>query len=252
MAKAVLRHHIANTTIKEVLTQREALRDKTRASMMEQVKGWGVWVEAVEICDVRICSQTLFQDLQAEFRHRSRRSAEEARLLADRDIQERALADELHIAKARAEAEAEKRLATARQALRAEQEEAALFAKQAEAAKARLLMEEEIELAQVAKELNVRKAKTAADAAVEETDHAAKLRRLRAQFDAERDMPAASVKRMALEMTAQIYEKLPLRDMRLNVFGSDATATPPAALLPGVAGLAKTWEVLGVAQDAER
>ena len=50
-----------------------------------------------------------------------------------------------------AEADAEKRLVAARQRLRAEQEEAELFALQAEAAKARLAMEEEIELAKLAK-----------------------------------------------------------------------------------------------------
>ena len=30
-----------------------------------QVEGWGVWVEAIEIADVRICSAKLFEDLQA-------------------------------------------------------------------------------------------------------------------------------------------------------------------------------------------
>jgi len=33
-----------------------------------QVEGWGVWVEAIEIADVRICSSKLFEDLQAATR----------------------------------------------------------------------------------------------------------------------------------------------------------------------------------------
>lgn len=28
------------------------------------LKGWGVWIETVEITDVKICSSSLFEDMQ--------------------------------------------------------------------------------------------------------------------------------------------------------------------------------------------
>lgn len=248
MAKAVLRNHIANTSMRDVLTQREALRDKVREVMMQQIKGWGVWVEAVEIADVRICSNSLFQDLQAEYRHRIRRTAEEARLETERGIKESALAHEVRMAKAQAEAETEKRLAAAQQRLRAEREEAELFAAQAEAARARLKMEEEIELARIAKEAQVRQARAMADAAVAKIEKEAEAERIKVLYDAEREMPAATVKRMVMEATVQACEKLPLREVKLNVFGGEAAGA--GSWLPGPAGLMHTWEVLNSMKDS--
>lgn len=243
MAKAVLRSQIANSTLQDVFTQREGLRDKVRQSMMEQVKGWGVWVEAVEISDIRICSNSLFQDLQATHRQKVRLRAEEARLQTERQIQEKAMTDDLHMSKTRAEADAEKRLVAAQQSLRAEQQEAALFAQQAEAAKARILMEEEIELAQVTKKRRVRLAEAEADAAVSRLESESEIERLRGQFEADRNMPEATLKRLSMELTAKIYGNLPLRDVRLNVFGSDHAGSAPSLtnMLPS---LATSWEML--------
>eukprot|EP00933_Yihiella_yeosuensis_P074303 TRINITY_DN83181_c0_g1_i1.p1 TRINITY_DN83181_c0_g1~~TRINITY_DN83181_c0_g1_i1.p1 ORF type:complete len:430 (-),score=119.44 TRINITY_DN83181_c0_g1_i1:73-1362(-) len=244
MAKAVLRSRIANSTLKDVLTQRETLRDKVKQSMMEQVKGWGVWVEAVEISDVRICSDSLFKDLQATHRQKVHLQAEEARLQTERKIQEMAMKDELCISKAKAEAEAEKRLNAAQQRLRAEQEEAELFARQAEAAKARLRMEEEIELARITKDAKLQKAAAEAQAAVARVAQQAELERLNALYEAESKMPESTLKRMAMETTKDVFQKLPLRDVRLNVFGGDGCTTGGLASAAQALGLANTWEML--------
>jgi len=56
MASAVVRSCIANSTINEMLTNRKLLRDAIRKEMFEVVKGWGVWLETVEITDVKISS----------------------------------------------------------------------------------------------------------------------------------------------------------------------------------------------------
>ena len=39
-----------------MLTNRKLLRDAIRKDMFEVVKGWGVWLETVEITDVKISS----------------------------------------------------------------------------------------------------------------------------------------------------------------------------------------------------
>lgn len=41
---------------------------------------WGVWLESVEITDVRILSAKLFKNMQVEFREEMRRKAEEIEL----------------------------------------------------------------------------------------------------------------------------------------------------------------------------
>lgn len=43
--------------------------------MEETVKGWGVWLETIEITGVEICSQSLFRDMQTNFRETMRQQA---------------------------------------------------------------------------------------------------------------------------------------------------------------------------------
>ena len=59
-----------------MLTDRKTIRDEVITNMKDQVQGWGVWLESVEITDVKIMSGTLFKDLQAEFRENKKKDAE--------------------------------------------------------------------------------------------------------------------------------------------------------------------------------
>lgn len=68
LCEGVLRNIIANSTIDEVMKNRDHMRNNMHAELNEQFKGWGIWLESVEITDVKISSERLFKDLQAEFR----------------------------------------------------------------------------------------------------------------------------------------------------------------------------------------
>lgn len=68
MASAIVRAAIANSTINDMLKNRDTLRETIRSDMDKVVKGWGVWLETVEITDVQISSNNLFKDLQSKFR----------------------------------------------------------------------------------------------------------------------------------------------------------------------------------------
>ena len=68
MATSVVRSCIANSTIKEMITNRELLTGSIKKEMFEVVKGWGVWLETIEITGVSICSSALFKDLQTNHR----------------------------------------------------------------------------------------------------------------------------------------------------------------------------------------
>lgn len=68
MASAIVRAAIANASITEMLKNREKLRDEVKEDMTKVIKGWGVWLETVEITGVTIMSNALFKDLQADFR----------------------------------------------------------------------------------------------------------------------------------------------------------------------------------------
>lgn len=47
--------------------------------LQKQVSGWGIYIESVEITEVKICSSAVFSNLQAEFRQNTHRAAEKIR-----------------------------------------------------------------------------------------------------------------------------------------------------------------------------
>lgn len=46
------------------MTQREELKDRVKKACGPIFRGWGLWLETVEIIDVRVESKTLFDDMQ--------------------------------------------------------------------------------------------------------------------------------------------------------------------------------------------
>jgi hypothetical protein len=51
------RTQVANMDMKDVISNRELMRSVARDSMLKVVGGWGVWLETVEITDVKILSR---------------------------------------------------------------------------------------------------------------------------------------------------------------------------------------------------
>ena len=68
MTSAIVRNQIANSTISEIIKNRQGLREAVMKEITEVAKGWGVHLATVEVTDVRICSGTLFKDMQTQFR----------------------------------------------------------------------------------------------------------------------------------------------------------------------------------------
>lgn len=58
-----------------MITNRKLLRDAIRKEMFDVVKGWGVWLETIEITGVTICSSSLFKDLQTNYRETMRQQS---------------------------------------------------------------------------------------------------------------------------------------------------------------------------------
>ena len=68
MINSIVRHRIANSTINEILTKRDEVRSEIKKQMNHLLNKWGVWLESVEITDVRVLSSTLFSNMQVDFR----------------------------------------------------------------------------------------------------------------------------------------------------------------------------------------
>lgn len=63
MSNSIIRHRIANSNIDDILTKREELRQEMKNEMNKILNGWGVWLESVEITEVKILSRTLFENM---------------------------------------------------------------------------------------------------------------------------------------------------------------------------------------------
>ena len=59
--------------------------------MNKIVNGWGVWLESVEITDVKILSKALFENLQTEFRESQRQKAEIIMMNTTNELNEKRL-----------------------------------------------------------------------------------------------------------------------------------------------------------------
>lgn len=98
MCESVLRNLIANSTLDEVLRSRNHLRDSMKKDLKDQFKGWGIWLESVEITQVKISSDRLFKDLQAEFRQETQLKAQKIEMNSLETMNEAKQASELKMA----------------------------------------------------------------------------------------------------------------------------------------------------------
>ena len=85
------------------------IRHTIKKGIMDAVAGWGVWVETIELTDVKICSKALFEDLQAAFRQSTMLAAKRITLETQKKITQEQLAADVKLAEARADADAERR-----------------------------------------------------------------------------------------------------------------------------------------------
>jgi len=86
MASAIVRNCIANSTIDEIIKNRQQLREAINKEMTEVVQGWGVWLETIEITDVKILSSSLFKNMQCTFREDQNKTATLQKLEVDQEI----------------------------------------------------------------------------------------------------------------------------------------------------------------------
>ena len=83
MTSAIVRNQIANSTIDEVLKNRQLLRECVIAEMNEVVKGWGIHLSTVEVTDVTVSSSSLFYDMQTEFREQNTKKSSMEKLVVE-------------------------------------------------------------------------------------------------------------------------------------------------------------------------
>ena len=76
IAVSIVRDKIANLTINDMIKNRNKIRAGIKDEMQKILTGWGLWLETIEIQDVKISSASLFKNLQCEFREKTRMDSE--------------------------------------------------------------------------------------------------------------------------------------------------------------------------------
>jgi len=99
ISNAIVRNCVANSTINEIITNRAIIRNALKREISELVGGWGVWVETIEITDVKILSESLFKNMQSKFREDQKHKAEMERLYFQDQIENERLKSQLEMEK---------------------------------------------------------------------------------------------------------------------------------------------------------
>lgn len=155
MAESLVRHQIANLEITDVIKQREIVRNSIREGIQEVVKGFGIWLETVEITDVKILSTSLFEDLQTPFRQSSLEKANSIRQESEKKMEEERIMNELILSKKRSDSENEKRIYEMKKTLEKDKEEEKLFIERQRIAKEKLTHEKELRLLEIQQEREI-------------------------------------------------------------------------------------------------
>jgi len=255
LAESVIRAQVANSTIKDVLQKRTELRESVRSSIQDVAKGWGIWLETVEITDVHISSKQLFSDLQAPFRLANHLEAENIRLKTETEVSEIRLKTETAIKDKKATTAMETALHAARMQLKQQQEEekvseereeirlraeAAMKDKRAttnmevalHAAKMALKQQQEEEkIAQEKDLIQQRRAEAAhklkllqlANAGAEENaKFEGDMKRQQKVLEQESKMSDRNFELARMRAAESVYKTLPIRDVKLVNVGNDA------------------------------
>jgi flotillin len=159
------RRHVANLTVEEAITRRkDAIASELMAELAPVMRGhgqaedtthlgWGVVLDTVEIQDVRVLSERVFRDMQAEFRSQLAMRARQAELVRARDIAAQEAASARAIDEARITAEAATRELRAQAESRATEielgEEGKREALRAQAARAELERDKERQIVEL-------------------------------------------------------------------------------------------------------
>jgi len=268
LVESIIRSSVANMSIMDVMQKRDAMRDKVKKEITSQLKGWGIWLETVEIIDCRISSQSLFEDMQClsddqlTFANRSeaklsaetvrmatqskidestietRRFLDEKRLVEQQVMDQKRIDSELATALRKADTQAQRQIEELAHKLKVEKENNAIQVERDAMRMQRVEQEKAIQLASAAQEAAVADFKEMQRMALAAKVAEQEMTLLRAKLEIEQGLTPVNLQKMQLDAVQSIYAKLPLREVKLvNMAGGQQGGLD--SLLPGLMEVGK-------------
>lgn len=236
MAESIVRHQVANLGLSEVIANRELLRNTVRAEMLKVVQGWGMWLETVEVTDVRVLSQKVFDDLQTEFRQNLYLKAEAIRMNTTKDLELQRLKQDDEKNKVESETRAEQaqrdlwiQLETQKQQSKVNEEKHQMELEQ-------LQREQNISLERAKNYAKVKELEALEEIKLNKLKVENELELLKARMEVEKNTPPAMLQKDLIQAVRDIYSQLPIREVKL--FNS-ANGKGLDSLIPGLAQISE-------------
>lgn len=255
LAISCIRDAVSKMNIVEVMTSREELKERVKGDITPIFRGWGMWLETVEIIDVRVESRTLFDDMQYlrpdeldfDTKADAHLCAEQAKLSSQRLLDTEKLNVQLEVSKKRADTSAEQGIYEATQSLKRDEGEAALEEARQQMRLARMEKEHALRMQQVADKTAVQNAELKQQLAMAKEKEAQEHELRQRRYELEATLTDTNIQMRAIDATKEIYTKLPLREVKLvSMGGADPSSTSAGAsglrsLLPAIGA---GWEAL--------
>lgn len=231
MCESVLRSLIANSTLDEVLRNRNHLKDSIKNELKDQLKGWGIWLETVEITEVKISSERLFKDLQAEFRQETQLKAQQIELASQEKMNEVRQVSDLKITEGNELNETKKQTTRNNERIKRDRQQADYDNQKSELELKKIQRESAFEIQKMGKLLEQEQERIKNDQLVAKLkqDFEFEFASKKLQLDKEHD--EKTLLKYQIDSTERIYSKLGIKEIKINQFTGDSK-TSLGALLP--------------------
>ncbi len=202
-----------------------------KKDLKDQFKGWGVWLESVEITEVTICSTRLFNDLQAEYRQDTHLKAQKIEIEANEKMQETKQSSEVKLAQMNEANRTKKDQAKNDEEIKRSRQSADYEEKKNEMEIQKLERQKKYEIAKLKTELEKEQERLSNSQKVEELKQDFELQFAKKKLDVDRLHDDKTLQKYQIDSMERIYNKLGIKEVRINQFVGDNKSSL-ASILP--------------------
>lgn len=236
LCESIVRNELANSHLSDVITKRDQLRDNVKNELMPQLQGWGIWLETVELTEVKICSYKLFEDLQAEFRQETSLTANQKKISTNELLTKNRLASELKMTKTEEESKTQRQIDFNRQELKRKQQEVEFYEKTCALEKKKMENETTLALEGINRDFEINRKKLENEQQNEREKKNFELETMRREIELAKKHTPLTLEKYTIDSNERIYRQLRLGETRINQFvgSDDPKSLSLGCLLPGL------------------
>ena len=203
---------------------------------MLQLKGWGIWLENVELTEVKICSSKLFEDLQAEFRQETSLTANQKKISTNELLTKNKLTSELKMTKTEEESKSQRQIDFNRQELKRKQQEVEFYEKTCALEKKKLENETTLQLENIARDLESNQKRLENEQRNEREKKNFEFETAKREIELAKKHTPLTLEKYTIDSNERIYRQLKLGETRINQFvgSDDPKSLSLGCLLPGL------------------